>query len=807
MKKLIALSFLIFIISCATDRETEFNLIGHIPDNTEIFISSGDLKKSIVDLENNNIIGGNEFGFKKRILKQMAFIKNLNLKSPSGISLSNLSSETFVYTLITKKDSALVMLDSVKNKSVETIKEEGISFQQIQLEEDSFFMHEKGSTAYISNSKQAIHDIGNEENRLNDQNFKQAYDASDPGKLSVIIKHAKIDNISGIFENLGFGGLKNFADWSAIDLDISNSQIKINGLSLSSRNHELLKSFAQTNPKSVEGYKVCPSDFISLSSLSYSSFKKLNANLREITQDSLNNDYPEIMDQTREISLIRLDEGNVMVLNTIEIEAAKEKLAGLGNTIENYRGFDIIELEDTLNLSQYIKNLIMTDEARFYTIIDHFVVLSNQIQELKKVLTAYQNSDIIAEKSYFTDLINSLSSESSMLFVARLPQFINSSEDDKIEFQKNSLGALQFINEGDFAHIHGVFTNSKDAARLSNGAEQHTSFKLDNPLITDPVFFKNHRTDQMDIAVQDENNLLYLISNKGNVFWKKQMDSKITSIIYQVDLFKNGNQQLAFSTGYHMEVLDRDGNKVENYPIKFNNSLTQPLAVFDYDNNRNYRFVLTQNKRVYMVGPKGKAIKGFDFEGGESDIVTAPKHIRLGNKDYILVAEESGKLNILSRQGNIRVPVTENIEFSENEWYGHNAKFLSTAPQNELIEISQQGQVKTENLELAENNRIVANNDHLVYLNENQLSIDGKIVNLDFGLYTNPQLFQFRKRTLIALTDTQTQKVFVFDENAELLEGFPVYGNSKVDIANADLDSRLELVVKGEDDEILIYKL
>ena len=74
-------------------------------------------------------------------------------------------------------------------------------------------------------------------------------------------------------------------------------------------------------------------------------------------------------------------------------------------------------------------------------------------------------------------------------------------------------------------------------------------------------------------------------------------------------------------------------------------------------------------------------------------------------------------------------------------------------------------------------------------------------------MYTNPQLFQFRKRTLIALTDTQTQKVFVFDENAELLEGFPVYGNSKVDIANADLDSRLELVVKGEDDEILIYKL
>ena len=207
-----------------------------------------------------------------------------------------------------------------------------------------------------------------------------------------------------------------------------------------------------------------------------------------------------------------------------------------------------------------------------------------------------------------------------------------------------------------------------------------------------------------------------------------------------------------------------------------------------------------------MVGPKGKAIQGFDFEKAGSEVIKSPKHIRLGTKDYILVAEKSGKLNILSRQGKIRVPVTQNIDFSENEWYGYQNSFVSTNPKNSLIKISQNGTVSSSDLGLAENNRIVADRTNLVYLNENELSINSKTVNLDFGLYKDPQLFNVKNRTLIAITDTQTQKVYVFNDKAELLEGFPVYGTSQVDIANADLDSKLELVVRGEDNELLVYK-
>ncbi|MCM8571003.1 hypothetical protein NE848_16515 [Gramella jeungdoensis] len=811
MKKLIILVLSFFVFACSDNTKKEFSLTDHIPQDTEIFLVSQDIQGFVQELAANDFIKSNKFPLKERISSQLKFLEHLNLNHETGISFSNLASETFTFTITTKKDSALVQLDSVKNKAVETITEGNVDFQRIELNNSTFFLHESGNTAIISNSRQKILDIGNQTKLLKNESFEKAFNASDPNKSSVFIKHNAIEEISDFFNKFNFPNFENFAEWSVLDLDVSGSGFRANGLSLGSSSTKLLEVFSGTTPKNIESARICPEDFLSMYALSFSSFGKLHSNLQKIKTDTTQANYPKVLDHIREIASIQLKNGDMVVLNAVEIEAAKEQLAGIGDPIETYRGSSIVELNTDLGLRKVFSGLLNMKRNKFYTIIEHFILFSNDADVLKKALTDFQNSDVISERSYFNELIGSLSSESSMIFIAQLPEFIEeTSENDKsqkLKLKKNSLAALQIISEGDFAHLHGIFSNSENSDVAANGAEQMASIKLDHPLVTNPVFFKNHRTDQMDIAVQDENNLLYLISNKGNIFWKKQMDSQITSPIYQVDLFKNGNQQLAFSTGYNMEVLDRDGNKVKGFPIKFNSALTQPLSVFDYDKNRNYRFVLTQNQRVYMVGPKGKAIRGFDFEKAGSDVIKAPKHIRLGSKDYILVAEESGKLNILSRQGNIRVPVTENIDFSENDWYGYNGKFVSTAPENELIEISQQGQVSTKNLELAENNRVVANDDHLVYLNENQLSIDGNIINLDYGLYTDPQLFEFRKRTLIALTDTQTHKVYVFDQKGKLLDGFPVYGNSPVDIANADLDSRLELVVKGEENEILLYKL
>ena len=59
---------------------------------------------------------------------------------------------------------------------------------------------------------------------------------------------------------------------------------------------------------------------------------------------------------------------------------------------------------------------------------------------------------------------------------------------------------------------------------------------------------------------------------------------------------------MAFRTENRFYVLDRNGKFVPPFDKKVSSEApVQPLAVFDYDQSRNYRFVLAQGKSVQML--------------------------------------------------------------------------------------------------------------------------------------------------------------------------------------------------------------
>lgn len=804
MKKLVLIVLSLTIFSCSERKKKDFDPLEYIPTNAELIIHSSELPAFASLLNSNNLISGNNIKLKSSLLDNLGYLPYLNIKDQAILAFSNLDPQNLQYTLITKRDSSLVKMDSVQNKSLETIRQNDLHIKKYQLENFNFFMVETGQASIFSNSEKILNNLVTKDPKMNDEDFRKVFRASDPKKTSLFLKHGENRILEDIFKDLGFPSFDTFANWSALDLEITRTEIIANGLSLG--DSSILNAFNKVNAQPIESFRICPESFTRFYGLAYSSYNNLEKGLSQFRKDSIDNSYLDLFNHTREVAKIDLEEGSFFTLNAVEIESARESLAGYGKIAETYRNVNIFGLTDGQELSKALDILIKLDTPEYFAILDHFILFSDSLEVIKKTISSFQNSDTLAEKSYFQNINAKLSSESSLLFLSRLPAFRFPGQAKELNANKNGLAAFQWIVDGNFAHLHSVISNSEDMGFESNEVDQSLSIKLENPNITKPFFFKNHRTDQMDIVAQDSENNLHLLSNKGNSFWSKKMDSKITGQIHEVDLFRNGNKQLAFSTGYNMEVLDRDGNKVNGFPIRFNQPLTQPLAVFDYDNNRKYRFVLTQNKRVYMVGPNGKAIRGFDFEATKTEVIKPPKHIRLGTKDYILIAEKAGKLSILSRQGKIRVPISERFNFSENQWYGYNDHFVSTAQNSHILKIDQNGKVSREDKDLAENNRLNANNDHLVYLNENQLSINGKVIEMDFGLYTDPQLFEFRKRSLVALTDTQAQKVYVFNTDGELLPGFPVFGTSGVDIANADLDRKLEMLVLGDQNEILIYE-
>ncbi|UWX54369.1 hypothetical protein NYZ99_15700 [Maribacter litopenaei] len=178
------------------------------------------------------------------------------------------------------------------------------------------------------------------------------------------------------------------------------------------------------------------------------------------------------------------------------------------------------------------------------------------------------------------------------------------------------------------------------------------------------------------------------------------MESAIQGKIHEVDIYRNGKYQLAFTTNNRFYIIDRNGKEVAPFTFKYDSGNLNPLAVFDYSNNKNYRFVVTQGNKVYMYNNEGKIVSGFKYTKAEDTIIGAPQHFVIGTKDYLVFKLTDGSLKILDRVGNVRVRVSDKIPFSENNIKVYRNKFIATSKDGILYEIDGQGKLQTSDLKL-----------------------------------------------------------------------------------------------------------
>jgi len=371
---------------------------------------------------------------------------------------------------------------------------------------------------------------------------------------------------------------------------------------------------------------------------------------------------------------------------------------------------------------------------------------------------------------------------------------------------KNHVFGSQFIADDGFFHaLFFIKSNKKQVAK--NTVSNVFELQFENDLASSPQFVINHNNGKKEVLVQDQDNVLYLISNRGKIIWKKQLNGAIQGKVAQVDLFKNGKLQIAFTTNNQFLILDRNGKEVAPFSMKFEGGNLNPLAVFDYDNKRKYRFVVTQNKKIFMYNNEGKIVKGFKYITAEASILSKPRHFRIEKKDYLTFQLDYSTLKITNRVGKDRVSVKDKFSFSENPITIYQNKFSFTTTDGVLNQIDTKGKISRTNLNLLKDHGMDATSRTLAIMNDNVLRIRDKKVNLDLGVYTQPTIFYLNDKIYVSVTDIQNQKIFLFDSQAEPIPNFPIYGSSAIDMADIDNDKKPELVFKDQANSIKVVKI
>ena len=799
---------IILLIISLTSCEQEINnknlMFSLIPNESKIVIQINDLDYIKSFITNNELFSNTYFS--RDSLNNLINRINIDESKNSGLlSFSTYGKNNVAITFISKKNFS----DSLKMQNNESYK-----YNKYEIfKENSYYKTYLDETVVSSSSDIIIENIirnyNSKKRGINDPNFYDIILSANKTEPINIFIDSKLDGFSKeFFRSIEFYPLVK-SSWKNFDLSRSNEDIRLTGIT---RINDSIKSklsiLKNLNPKSLDTDKVIPNNFESFFSFTITDSNSFIKNYQNyLDANNLENHYIEDIKNINEITFLK-DQEKSVILNLLDPELINE--LSFSDSI-NYSN-KIFDLNIPNDLNDLLRLFDENINLEFGILIDSFIILSGSRNQLKKILTSYNNGrTLINDINYQKNKENSLN-KYSFIWMANTKRIkkdplFNNSTYKNLDSNIYPFIKLEGLVDKKLTLINFYIEKTK-TRESSGGIYNELIVSNNNKIITPPKWLKNHRNNEYDFAYQDSENFLYLYSNKGDLYWKKKLSSEIIGEIQQIDLYKNGRLQMAFRTFDKFYIIDRNGSIVKPFEISIDNSNNiNALSIFDYEDDNNYRFLISQDNYMKMYDSKGISVNGFDPENLNSNIINPPVHIRVEEKDYILVQLKNEQLKILNRRGKDRISVKQNINFSKNNFFQYMNLFTTTDINGNLIQIDMNGNVVKNNYSLEENNTIEIKMDNILFHSGNTISINGKTIRIPEGRYTKPKLFNYKDLLYITITDEKEGKVYLYNKEGNLVSGFPIKGINLVDIIDADNDGKIELITQLDERSVISYEI
>jgi hypothetical protein len=817
MKPKVLLPFLLlFFLSCKTEVKITDSLLKHLPPNSALIVKINNLSNFKSELKNNVFLEkiGN-FQIHKDILKKTAGLEHIETESTSILAFYEIGKENFEFVLISDRDPNFFSLEDVTDKKVETLVYQNKSITKYTMADHEVYSMLTDDTIVLSSSLMLMENMARSNNSNVNPALKKLYDTSGPNKSATLFFNLKEPSsfLSPLLKD-NHNGVKTFSDWVSVDFSANSDNINFNGVAVATDSTKnFINLFRGTTPLTNKTQLFAPLNAQAVLSYTFDDYQVFAKN-QNVYLDRIK-PIDTLFNTVEEVGIIYLNNKKVALLNSFGTESLSEFLNTDKNSSYTYQGSEILELKSQGFLSEGFAPLLKDFASNFCTILENTFVFSESKESLQTVISNYRNGTSFNNAPIYKTAKAPLANESSILFVSNssginflaeqefAPKPLSSVK--KAELSDHAFAA-QVVADNDFAHINFLISKIEKTVK-SNTVTPLFTLELETDLAIDPQFVKNHRTNKQEIVVQDQNNFLYLISTDGKVLWKKQLDGRIQGSIQQVDIYKNGRLQLAFCTNNQFLIIDRNGEEVPPFKKTFEGGNLNPLSVFDYEGKKDYRFLITQSEKVFMYNNKANIVDGFTYTSAQSPILKEPKHFRVANKDYLVFQLEDKTLKILHRSGGDRIKVAQKIDFSDNEVFLYKDKFSTTNKKGVLHQIDTRGKLTSTNFNLNKDHGMYATSKTLVFMDDNVLSIRGKKVELELGVYTKPKIFYIYDKIYVSVTDIQNQKIYLFDSQGKPIPNFPVFGNSLIDLVDMDNDKKLELVAKDQENSLILYKM
>lgn len=641
--------------------------------------------------------------------------------------------------------------------------------------------------------------------------------------------------------------ISNLAGTAGGDIHISDKGITLSGYSEGLDSTEILHKYKSVTPGSFETYKILPSSTALFESLilpvEYTGRKQvaparindLAARLRPYLGNEITRAYLDIRGKTTGESSVII----YRLKNRVHCEQIFGEVMRPGMTITYFEPDDQTRIPVYNTGSKGLISVIMPGFAHdftdsHYAFLDSYMITGSDYSTVSRIL--YDN---ILNKTLFNDVTfrdfeEMLPSRAGYYFycvpshiVNFLSDYLNENIIKTLSANRNTLGKIESAGY-QFASINGMIYNNlsvryREEAREESQTEWETL--LDTVASIKPFFFTNHNTGAREIFIQDMKNNVYLINAAGRVLWRVPIDESIQGSVYMIDYYRNGKYQILFAGRNKLHLLDRNGNYVARYPVRLRSPATNSLALFDYDNNKNYRLTIAgEDKLIYTYDREGNVVKGWKPFRTAGTVTTEASFFRVSGKDYIVVADETS-IYFLDRSGNERLRVREPVTRAKSSGLrlvpGSSPSVICSAPDGTVQNIFFDGEVRKLTFK-------PFTIDHCFDYFDIDSDGFGEYIFIDQGIlylydhnrkemFTSkfdsdelggPIYFNFSATDKkIGVFDIKNKLIYLIGKDGKVMNGFPKRGASMFSITRLTDKNDWHLIVGGTDRFLYNYKL
>jgi hypothetical protein len=322
-----------------------------------------------------------------------------------------------------------------------------------------------------------------------------------------------------------------------------------------------------------------------------------------------------------------------------------------------YKNYYIKNLKEQSFKKSLEKIFLKDSSSIFYFNHQEFIIFSNKISVLRNYIDDIINKNLWDKETYYKNHLSKLNNNSNISLIINYKKVINNLiVSKKYEILKN----IEFISLQMKGFKNKFYTNLtiqlKEKSTESLDKEKIQSNKIftaQNKLIIKPNIIFSHLDNAVEIITQDENFNVYHLSKELKTIWKDSIEGKIISKIFQIDYYRNNKKQILFSTENKIHSYDRKGNKLIGFPIlNPSKSKIDYINIIDYDNSKRIRIVIAnENGEIYLLDKNGNKLSGWNPLNMDEELSEAPRHIRISDKDYIIVILKDGKIYLKNRKG------------------------------------------------------------------------------------------------------------------------------------------------------------